>query len=249
MGKINIIITALFILISLKSNAQKDTLNWNKAKEIEHLKNRQDSTKWNIDMLNQDIAYRKSKENKLPINFGAWPVPEYSLLGEDSFNGLGNGGNFTGIDFNGKKLLYSFFSVNKNRFTENYLNDEPNEVFFSIVMLTDFIDTKDYSHAGIFISSRNNPDYLGEGFFKTKENKIDYLAFLTANRDEYAIINMRLFNLKHGRIILIAPQKDGSLRSMQIENSILTDKEMEDFIEKTLARKDVIEFFGKSGNI
>ena len=248
MKKLKFLILTLFFVVSAKINAQ-ETLEWNKDKELEHLKNRQDSTKWNIDMLNQDINYRKSKENKLPINFGAWPVPDYSLLGEGSFKGVGNGGNFVGIDLNDKKLLYSFFSVNKNRFTAKSINDKPNEVFFSIIVLTDFIDTKDYSHAGIYISSRNNPDYVGEGFFKTKDNKIDYLAFLTANRDEYAIVNMRLFNLKHGRIILIVPQKDGSLRSMQIESSILTDIEMQAFIEKTLLRNDVIEFFNEEGNI
>ncbi|GAA5024641.1 hypothetical protein GCM10011506_08400 [Marivirga lumbricoides] len=249
MKKRIIILISLFFLLSLESYAQKDSLNWNKTKELEHLNNRQDSTKWNIEMLKQDIKYRNSKENRLPINFGAWPVPEYSLLGEDTFNGVGNGGNFTGIDLNEKKLLYSFFSVNKNRFNQKSLNNKPNEVFFSIVILTDFIDTKDYSHAGIYISSRNNPDYIGEGFFKTKNNKIDYLAFLTSNRDEYAIVNMRLFNLKHGRTILIAPQEDGSLRSMQIESPILSDIEIENFIKSLLEKKNVKTFFLKQGTI
>lgn len=99
------------------------------------------------------------------------------------------------------------------------------------------------------IISRNNPDYIGQGFFKTKTDEIDYIAFLTANRDEYAIVNMRLFNLKNGRIILIAPQKDGSLRSMQLETPILSDKELSDYINKILQQDNVKIFFNNGNNI
>lgn len=36
--------------------------------------------------------------------------------------------------------------------------------------------------------SRNNPNYVGQGSFKTRTNKIDYITFLTADRDNHAII-------------------------------------------------------------
>jgi hypothetical protein len=171
------------------------------------------------------------------------------LLGKESFKGVGNGGNFSGIDINGKKVLYSYFLVNKNALTQKFVGDKPNEVFFTIATLTDFIDTINYTHAGVQIISRNNPDYIGQGFFKTKEDIIDYVAFLTANRDEYAIVNMRLFNLRNGRILLIAPQKDGSLRSMQIRSPILSDKELPDYMNKVLQQDDVKSFFSNSSTI
>jgi hypothetical protein len=60
---------------------------------------------------------------------------------------------------------------------------------------------------------------------------------------------MRLFNLKNGRIILIAPQKDGSLRSMQIQTPVLSDKELPDYIDKILQQDDVKKFFSNSGTI
>lgn len=118
-----------------------------------------------------------------------------------------------------------------------------------IVMLTDFVDTTNFTHAGGHIISRNNPDYIGQGFFKTRKDEIDYTAFLTADRNEYAIVNMRLFNLKQGRIILIAPQKDGSLRSLQIKTPILDEKELSEYLDKMLTQENVKQFFRDPGNI
>ncbi len=97
--------------------------------------------------------------------------------------------------------------------------------------------------------SRNNPGYICEGFFKKRKNEIDYTAFLTANRDAYAIVNMRLFNLKYGRTILIAPQKDGSLRSMQILSPILSNQEVKGYIDKILKQDDIKTFFLNMDNI
>jgi len=229
--------------------AQKDTTAWNSKSEEKHLKNRQDSSTWDAELLRRDIESNKDRAGK-PIRYGAFPVPKYELLGKESFKGVGNGGNFTGINLNGKKLLYSYFLVNKNTLTQKYIGDnKANEVFFIIVTLTDFIDTVSYTHAGVQVISRNNPDYIGQGFFKTKNDEIDYTAFLTADRNEYAIVNMRLFNLKQGRIILIAPQKDGSLRSMQIKAPILDDKELGNYIDKTIMQEDVKQFFCDTNNI
>lgn len=238
-----------FLLISVTGCvAQNTQVNWNKTLEEKHLKNRQDSSTWDTELLKRDIEGNKERIPK-PMRYGAFPVPKYELLGKESFKGVGNGGNFSGVDVNGKKILYSYFLVNKNALTQDFVGNKPNEVFFTIVTLTDFIDTINYTHAGVQVISRNNPDYIGQGFFRTRNDEIDYTAFLTANRDEYAIINMRLFNLKNGRIILIAPQKDGSLRSMQINPPILNDQELNDYINKILKQEDVKQFFTDKNNI
>lgn len=242
------LILTVLIFPTIFCIAQQDTTMWNDKLEERHLKNRQDSTTWDTELLRRDIEANKEKTGR-PMRFGAFPVPKYELLGKESFKGVGNGGNFTGINLNGKKILYSYFLVNKNALTKKYIGNKPNEVFFTIVTLTDFIDTTNFTHAGVHIISRNNPDYIGQGFFKTKNDEIDYTAFLTADRNEYAIINMRLFNLKHGRIILIAPQKDGSLRSMQINSSILDDKELGAYIDKILTQENVKKFFSDINNI
>ncbi|MFT3904391.1 MAG: hypothetical protein QM727_14570 [Niabella sp.] len=236
------------ILSSAAIFAQKGVTVWDSKSEEKHLKNRQDSLMWDRELLQRDIESNKERVSS-PIRFGAFPVPKYGLLGKESFKGMGNGGNFSGVDINGKKVLYSYFFVNRNALIQKFIDTKPNEVFFTIIVLTDFIDTVSYTHTRVHVISRNNPDYIGQGFFKTKSDEIDYTAFLTADRNGYAIVNMRLFNLKQGRIVLIAPQKDGSLRSMQIKSPILDDKELNDYIEKLLKQEDVRQFFSDPNNI
>lgn len=242
------LILTFFFLSTTYCYAQSDTVKWSKGLEEKHLKNRQDSSTWDTELLRRDIESNKERAAR-PMRYGAFPVPKYELLGKESFKGVGNGGNFSGIDINGKKIIYSYFLVNRNAFTQKFIGNKSNEVFVTIVTLTDLIDTINYSHAGVQVISRNNPDYIGQGFFKTKNDEIDYVAFLTANRNEYAIINMRLFDLKNGRIILVAPQKDGSLRSMQINPPILDDKELVNYIDKLLKQEAVRQFFVDTNNI
>jgi hypothetical protein len=47
--------------------------------------------------------------------------------------------------------------------------------------------------------SKNNQNYLGRGFMKTKNSRIDYVAFQTAESNAFAIINNRLFDLNFGK--------------------------------------------------
>lgn len=126
----------------------------------------------------------------------------------------------------------------------NYRVKENNRIFFTILVLTDFIDEKDFNSMKSQIVSRNFPDVIGQGYIKTKKNKIDFSAFVTLENDEFAIINMKLYNLKYGNIILIAPQKDGSLRSIQIlADENLTTENIKSNIEKLLKKEPVRTFF------
>jgi len=235
-----LISTLIAALLPLTGSGQQ--LIWDEVRERQHLLNREDSTTWDARLLRQDLQRNQERESR-PMAYGAFPVPRYELLGDEAFKGVGNGGNFTGIDWEGRKILYSYFLVNRNAFNAAWLGDKPNEVFFTIIVLSDFVDTVNFSHAGLHIVSRNNPDFIGQGYFKTTQGPIDYMAFLTADRQGFAIVNMRLFNLKHGRTILIVPLRDGSLRSMQIKSGILSDEEVEGHVAELLSREEVRKFF------
>lgn len=243
------------LILSLSTNfyAQNisQNVNWNAEKEKQHLLNREDSSKWDYALLERDIEQSK-KQVMRPFQFGAFPVGQYNLLGEGAFTGLGFASGYKEIDNSENHLIYSSFFVNKNKFTERYLPDnKSNEVFFLIIVLSDVtVDTIDYSHLENHIISRNNPDYIGQGFVKTSDDEIDYMAFLTADRNEYAIVNMRLFSLKNGRIILIAPQKNGSLKSMQLKSEyVLSSEDIEDYIDSILKEESVKFFFENDENI
>lgn len=169
---------------------------------------------------------------------------------DSTFNGLGNSGDWKGFQLQSKKIIFHSLYVNKNNVNKKFIPDKQNEVFFTIAVLIDSIDTKNYTHTDVSISSRNHPHYVGEGFIRTKSNRIDFISFLSADRNAYAIVNMRLFDLRIGRIILIAPKKDGTLRSLQLESPIMSSDEMDEYIKNLLSNdRSIIDFFTKSDNI
>jgi len=239
-----IIILVLFIAYSCKAPERVNQCKWNQEKENIHNENRNDSTKWNNTLLKDDkagIAF-----NAKPMIQGVFPVPNYDLA-DSTFNGLGYSGDWKGYNFKDKKIVYHYFYVNKNDINKEYISDKANEVFFAIAVLTDSVDTKRYTHTNVWITSRNHPHYLGQGFVKTKTNKIEFMSFISADRQNYAIVNMRLFDLRIGRIVLIAPRKDGTLRSLQLKSPIMSSSEMKDHIKHMLkSDKKVIDFFSKS---
>ena len=228
------------------------SLIWTNEMALEHISNREDSTKWDYDMFNSDLANVANYD--FPFVSGVFPTPEYDLLGENSFKGVGNyglsGGEGLEIKVEDKTILFNSFFVGKNSFNKDYLDaNQSNEIFFHIVVLTDFVDTVNYSHLLSEIVSRNHPDYIGQGFYKTQDNRIDYSAFITANRNAYAIVNMRLFDLTHGKTILIAPQKDRSFRTKQIKSPNLSSEEIDDYTRSLLKKEEIIRFFSFGGSI
>lgn len=238
----------MFLLLAFSCKAQEESeFKWNLEKERIHNENRNDSTKWSSKTWKADTKNIILKGR--PFIDGVFPVPKYELT-DSTFNGLGNSGDWKGFDLNDKKIIYHSFYVKKNAVNRKFINDKPNEVFFTIAVLTDSIDLKGYSHTNVSISSRNHPHYVGQGFVKTKSNEIDFISFLTADRNNYAIVNMRLFDLRIGRIILIAPKKDGTLRSLQLNSPNMPSEEMDEYIKNLMSNdKKVIDFFMDKNNI
>ena len=148
-----------------------------------------------------------------------------------------------------KTLLMNSFFVAENELNRNRLQGKKDEVFFQIIVLTDTIDKENYALDQRVVVSRNHPDYLGQGFVATKELKIDYLAFQTAENTAYAIVNTRLFDLKHGKTIIIAPQKDNSLRSLQVRSPQLTSESVTGYTRELLKQKEIIDFLEQQANI
>lgn len=235
------------ILIGCKPKEKKTGFEWNLEKEKTHNDNRNDTTKWSS--KNWEADTQNVEISGKPMINGVFPIPRYELT-DSTFNGLGNSGDWQGFELKNKKIIYHSLYVNKNAVNREFINDKPNEVFFTIAVLTDTIDLKRYSHTNVSISSRNHPHYLGQGFVKTKSNEIDFISFLTADRNDYAIVNMRLFDLRIGRIVLIAPQKDGTLRSLQLNSPIMSSEEMDKHMKDLMSNDTkVIDFFIKEGTI
>ncbi len=220
--------------------------SWNKEKREQHLDNRNDSTTWNKDLLEDDIE-NMSDEDYGPFEMGVFPEPKYDLLGKDSFDGVGNkSGKYQMID---RSILMNSFFVSENALNRDRLKGMKNAIFFQILVLTDTIDNVNYNLANAVVVSRNHPDYLGQGFYKTKNNRIDYVAFTTAENETYAIINTRIFNLRFGKTILIAPQSDKTLRSLQIVSPEMSSDSIAKYTDQLIMEQKVISFFLNKDNI
>ena len=181
---IKVITILCFIIVSCSKvdktanlESDIDKTGWNNQKREQYLNNRNDSTTWDNEMLNNDKQLIGVGELG-PFELGVFPVPKYELLGEGSFKGLGN----TNEDFKAgnKTVVMNSFFVAKNEINKERLGDKNNEVFFQLLVLTDTLDTENYNLNKSIAISRNHPDYVGQGFVKTKSNTIYYVAFDTA---------------------------------------------------------------------
>ena len=236
----------LALPVMVAANSQNKITDWNAQLAAKHLNDIENPSTWDTTMFKRDMDFFRHVE--MPITSGAYPTPSYDLL-PGTYSGIGISSQFMEID-NGRHLVFPSLAVNKNSLNEKRIPDKKNECFCIIGVATDIeIDTINYTYARGVMSSRNNPDYIGEGYVKIRDGQIDYVAFITADGDEYAIVNMRLFNLKNGRTILIVPQEDGSLRSMQIKQpSILSLADVDSYMKSLYENKDIRRFINTTND-
>ena len=242
----------IFLLFSFACNEKNDPIKWDSVMAKNQISEREDSKTWDSIMFASDIRNMVNISD-LPMISGVFPVPHYDRVGKNSFKGVGNfgypGGDGAEIKVNDKSILYNSSFAGTNFLNAQFTSGKKNEVFFHIILLTDTVDTTNYSHTGSEIISRNHPNYIGQGFYRTKSQKIEYMAFQTADRRSYAIVNMRLFDLTLGKTILIAPQADATLRSMQIDSPALSSEEIEAYTDSLIHQPVIRNFFTQKGAI
>ncbi len=227
-------------ITSCSVNKTSNHNNWSESKRLEYIHNVNDSTTWDFELFEEDKSYEDNGDTG-PFEVGAFPVPKYSLIGKESFKGLGSiGGDYP---MKNNTLVMNSFFVKKNELNKSRLKDRKDEIFFQIIIATDTIDNINYNLKANIAISRNHPDYLGQGFIKTKKNRIDYLAFQTPENNTYAIINTRIFDLNYGKTILISPQKDKSLKFLQIKSPELSSGSILEYTKKLIKEDKIIDFF------
>ena len=240
---------ALLLLHSMYSFSQdigSKTLEEIRLKQIENIKNPE---LWDMDRMKGDIDTISERE---PIRFGAFPVPHYSSLGFN-YRGGGEVNNRMARSFpdyritvEDKEIVFASFWMGNSPL---YEEEKRNTAFFTVITVIDTVDTNNFALGASKIISRNHPDYTGQGSFITKDNKVEFVAFATPDKGSFAIVNMRLFHLEYGNIILITPQKDGSFRSLQIQGSVPPKASFEYVKTNVLQREEVIKFFTAEGVI
>ena len=208
----------------------------------DHLQRLQDSTSWDKSAFEMDKQLI-GLDMAGPFELAAYPVPKYELLTGEAEVAMGQ--KDYQYEVAGKHLYSSNFYVYNNPVNRSMLGDLPNMVFFQILVVGTTADRD----AQALALSRNHPDYYGQGYIKGPKANIEYAAFITAEGEAFAIVNTRLFHLKQGRTIIIAPQEDGSLRSLQVNSPDMTSKSMDMHTQNILKTKAVVDFISTPGTI
>lgn len=243
------VITFALALISSISFSQES--NFNNLDNIRHqqVENIHNPELWDVQRMKEDIV---PEIELFPLKFGAFPVPHYNKLGPYGGGGfVGNAQARSKDDYKlmvkDKEVVFNSYFIGNSPF---YKKDQRDRVFFTIITVVDSVDTNNFVPGMALMSSRNHPDYGGEGSIITKTNRIDYVTFTTPDKGSFAIVNMRLFHLEHGDTIIVTPQKDGSLRSLQIKGDRVNNEQVFESVKNSiLKREDVIEFILADGVI
>lgn len=210
--KVLVLQLLLFTIISQNLSAQE---KWTYQDRKQYAKSRLDSTKWDLELLKDDVEDKQydMKEINWPtkpaISSYPSPVPEY----EWGFCALYN----LKVEIEGKVLKGYSISNATDKYRVQAEFDDYFITKFNILMLTDLPDVKE-SFNGVV--SRNYPHYMSTGKQKTTQGEIDWVQMDMADGQNFAIINQRYFDLEFGQTIIVVPQKDGSLRFLQLEASI-----------------------------
>ncbi len=240
----------VYVLLALPNFVDAQSSSLDSIRQL-HLSYVADSSRWDRKMFQDDAEHLDFSSDVGPMNAGVFPVPRYELLSGGRFDGVYSSGNtFHPIDLNGRAIVYSCFGSGNNPHQAPYLMDSTERVFFTVITVTDTIDTINYTTASSMITSRNHPDLTGEGTIQHRNGQVEFIAFWTAENDRYALVNLRLFNLAYGSIVVIAPHTDGTFRSLQIDTPPGGDDYTSDLIRNDLLRRpEVIELLTAPGVI
>jgi hypothetical protein len=242
-----------FLLCSVSLLAQSPTTTqWSEEMRLIQLRNLDDPALWDMERMQGDISPVNQFD---PIRKGAFPVPPYDSLLVRSYPG--GGGQSTHpipsvpeyrLQVGDKEVMYTSFFIGDGPFYQS--KQGKGNVFFTVITVVDTLTAENFALGSSHFLSRNHPDYGGEGSYITKNNKVEFVAFITPDKGAFAIVNMRLFHLEYGNIIVVTPQKDGSFRSLQIKGKERGEEENYDYIkEDILKRPEVIKFLTAEGVI
>jgi hypothetical protein len=246
--KTNFLLTFIIligILTSCNSHSEKkDTFTepfWTLEKAKKMASDFNSPEKWDNKTLVMEIEMlKKYPPLDFPLYTSPFPTPDYESPG--------NGNGSIETEIGGKKIIGHTVIIGRGKHSEylfKNLNDEY-VTYFTILTIADGIETEN----PVLATSRNHPHYLAQGSLNTSsKSRVDWVAIQFANKNAYGIVNTRIFDLRIGCLILVAPQKDGSIRFFQTEAPTMNSDEREKFIENLKTEPRVFEFFNNENNI
>lgn len=176
-----------------------------------------------------DLKYYQDSTG-FPIHPGVFPTKVYDSEGNGSllFETTINGQHFVG-----RSVFVYKGDYNQGLFTGN----DESMVYFTILVRTDINAEND-----VFVSSRNHPVYVAEGNIVTEGTGVDWVAIQPSDAAGSALVNMRYFDMNAGRLVIVCPQTDKSLRFLQISTPFLNDASVKDYVLENSSSESWVSF-------
>lgn len=191
----------IWLLILIVSNISlSQNIEWN-LDQLEKRNNKHlDSVTWNKKLFDQDKnTYNHYKEyfKGLPLTISAFPVADYEYaVATESFKIAKDSNLYKGINV-------------------GYFKDEnADELTYEMTLV--FLSNQSDSKENSFVQSRNYPYLTAEGTFTEFNTKYDWVFTKSPDNYSFLMLNMKPFDLRFGKTILIIPKKDGSFYYSQI---------------------------------
>ncbi|MCC8360178.1 hypothetical protein [Salinimicrobium sediminilitoris] len=219
----------------------QETQFWTLEKAKKQAADFNSSETWDTETLNMEIEYIDALTSQdLPLFPSPFPTPMY--------DSPGNGNGPIKTEIAGKSFRGHYAIIGKGEHSKHLFKSPEDEsiVYFSILSIADGKENENPVSA----ISRNHPHYLSQGSINTStRSRVDWVAVQLADQNAYAIVNSRLFDLRAGRLILVAPQKDGSIRFYQTDAPPMNLEEQEEYIRNLPHQQKLIDFLNNENNI
>ncbi|MEM1422915.1 MAG: hypothetical protein AAGH64_02820 [Planctomycetota bacterium] len=158
----------------------------------------------------------------LPMLWYETPVPDYESPG--------NGYAQSEIEMGGRRFVgVASFVGNgpglEHVFDGTDLQDDTGATTFSLYSL---VPDDAVVVAPAAAVSRNHPTYTVAGRVAATGLRHDFVAIIHHDRPDVALVNLRLFDLANGRVIIVVPHQDGSVRYLQQPIGLLPAPDIDD---------------------
>jgi len=251
MNKKALILIGILWIISLRESYSQAL--WSENDKAIYAIQRSDTSLWDMEQFEGDLQFPNDWPTEPAISDYPSPVPSYDW-------GYGYLNNIK-IEVNGRIIEGKSVGFAKDKYREHLLIDSSDLYinYFNIFIATDLSEDEASSN---HISSRNYPHYFSSGKQKTSKGSVDWVQLSLADGANIAVVSQRYFDLNCGRTILAQPLKDGSLRLLQIRDSIgsisydnliqdesSTRDPKSEYLNRLSQNKKVISFFSELDNL
>ena len=164
------------------------------------------------ELFEQDRQFLVNFANAdLPIRVGVFPVDDYESPG------AGNGP--LNLTIGGRTFVGQYALVGRSPDSAHLYGDLPEDATgatFAVVLA--LADDQKREGGGLFVSSRNHPAYLAEGRMPLPNDyRVDWLAVTRPDADDLIVVNAKVFDPKQGRLVVVIPHEDGTVRFVQVD--------------------------------